>query len=195
MPKTAPACDSEATAHTPYQTLLGEWYARLHPHVRVAHEAPLLAEGAVDVTHGAHPLTPLFIRAMNLPAAGPSKPVTLVVDIDSSTPGTAPTMTWMRQIGETRLDTRQFARQGHLVEEAGPGAVEFRLRVDEDGSLVYENARCRFLRIPVPDVLSPQVRARVAPASSGWRVSVVVEWRGHPICTYGGLMQPVRTAT
>jgi hypothetical protein len=132
---------------------------------------------------------------MNLPAAGDSRAVSLRVTIDDSPIArSGATMTWMRQIGGTRLDTCQFARHGHLVEEAGPGSVEFRLHVDEDGSLVYESARCRFLRIPVPRVFAPQVRASVGPTSAGWRVDVVVEWRGHLICSYGGLMQPVRTA-
>jgi len=157
----------------------------------MAHEAPLMATGAVDVVHGAHPLTPLIVRAMKLPAPG-AQPVMLHVAMASASP--AATMAWTRRIGGTSLDTRQYARQGRLVERNGPGTVEFVLRVD-DGALLYEPAGCRFLGVPLPCPLAPRVRARVAPAVVGWRVEVVVEWRGHLICRYGGAMQPVRSTS
>jgi hypothetical protein len=163
----------------------------------MAHEAPLVATGALDVVHGAHPFTPLIVRAMKLPAAG-SQPVMLHVALASDAPGastaTAATMTWTRRIGITSLDTRQYARQGRLVERSGRGAVEFVLRVD-DGALLYEQARCRFLDVPLPRPLAPRVRARVAPAAVGWHVEVAVEWRGHLMCRYGGAMQPVRSTS
>ena len=181
-------------ARTPYQTLLGERYDLLHSHVRAAHEA-ITAEGRVDVVHGTHLLTPFFIRTMKLPAAGQSSPVRLQVVIDHA-PADGPDaiMMWMRQIGATRLDTRQFARRGQLVETAGPGSVEFRLRADE-GVLVYESERCRFLGVPMPRALSPAVRARVSPSTDGWHVHVVIEWRRHLICTYGGEMRRVTRAS
>jgi len=157
----------------------------------MAHEAPLMATGAVDVVHGAHPLTPLIVRAMKLPAPG-AQPVMLHVAMAPASP--AATMAWTRRIGGTSLDTRQYARQGRLVERNGPGTVEFVLRVD-DGALLYEPAGCRFLGVPLPCPLAPRVRARVAPAVVGWRVEVVVEWRGHLICRYGGAMQPVRSTS
>jgi len=157
----------------------------------MAHEAPLMATGAVDVVHGAHPLTALIVRAMKLAAPG-AQPVMLHVAMASAS--SAATMAWTRRIGSTSLDTRQYARQGRLVERNGPGTVEFVLRVD-DGALLYEPAGCRFLGVPLPCPLAPRVRARVAPAVVGWRVEVVVEWRGHLICRYGGAMQPVRSTS
>ena len=100
-------------------------------------------------------------------------------------------MSWRRQIGATVLDTRQFSRAGRLVEQSGPGCVEFALRTEDDGSLRYETVACRFLRVRVPRWLSPLVRAQVCPTTTGWRVEVEVEWRGQLICRYGGPMQPV----
>ena len=159
----------------------------------MAHEAPLSATGAVDVVHGAHPLTPLIVRALKLPAVGP-QPVLLKVALASAAPAaiaaTAATMTWTRRIGVTSLATRQYARQGRLVERSGPGTVEFVLSV-ENGSLLYQQSGCRFLQVPLPGPPAPHVRAWVAPAAVGWRVEVVVEWRGHLICRYGGAMRPV----
>jgi hypothetical protein len=178
-------------AHTPYKTLLGDLYNQLHPHVRAAHE-PLTAEGHVDVAHGTHVLTRFLVRMMNLPVAGTSRPVTLVVDVNSS--AHTPTMTWMRQIGTTRLHTQQFARGGRLVERSGPGHIEFALQVGEGGALLYQRTRCRFLGLPLPEAMSPDVRAKVAPTTDGWYVDVSVEWRGQAICRYHGAMSPAIAA-
>ena len=189
---TPPAPHAPRACRTPYQKLLGAAYDRLHPHVRVAHEAPLTAVGVMDVVHGTHPLTSFFVRAMHLPAAGASRPVTLEVTLASSASSPC-RMTWMRYIGTTRLDTNQFARLDYLVERSGPGAVQFSLHEDE-GALVYEGAGCHFLSIPVPRALAPAVHARVAPTSDGWHVAVTVHWQGQLICTYRGSMRPIQPA-
>jgi hypothetical protein len=170
--------------------VLGDHYNQLHPNVRAAHE-PLTAAGCVHVVHGAHILTPLLVRMMNLPAAGTSSPVTLVVNVDvPASGGNAVAMTWMRQIGTTRLHTRQFASGGRLVECSGPGHIEFSLQVNESGALLYQRTRCRFLGMPLPEAISPNVFATVAPTSDGWHVDVRIEWRGHAICRYHGDMRP-----
>lgn len=140
--------------------------AHLHAHVRAAHEAPLTATGNVDVVHGDHALTPLFVRVLKLPAAGAAQAVSLRLGLTA--PASAPaTMTWPRQIGNARLGTRQFARDGCLVEQSGPGVIEFSLRVDE-GELCYEQARFRLLNAPLPSIWCPAVRARVGPNAEGW---------------------------
>jgi hypothetical protein len=179
-------------ASSPYHDVLGQTYSRLHPHVRLAHEAPLDAVGAVDVRHGRHPLTPFFVRAMHLPAEGHGQPVLLTVTLDDAPSATgAPLMRWSRRIGATLLATRQFSRNRRLVEAMGPGSVEFELCVDDEGSLLYHHAASRFLRLPLPRALAPRVRARVAAAPQGWHVDVTVEWRTHLICAYAGSMQPL----
>jgi hypothetical protein len=177
---------------SPYQELLGTAYDALASAVRIAHEAPLSADGAMEVAHGRHFLTPLLVRIMQLPAAGKNVPVVLHVtnETRNGQQGSA-TMSWRRQIGATVLDTRQFARDERLVEQSGPGCVEFALRTGDDGSLRYEAVACRFLRVRLPRWLSPHVRAQVCPTTTGWRVEVVVEWRGQLICRYGGPMRPV----
>jgi hypothetical protein len=184
--------DIVAACRTPYQHLLGDAYHRLHPHVRLAHEAPLTAAGTVDVTHGTHPLTPLIVRALTQPTAGKAQPVALRVALAGAASSHAPaaTMWWMRRIGDTQLDTRQYSKWGRLIEQSGPGAVEFVLRI-ENGALVYEAVACRFLRLPLRRVPAPQVRARVTPTHDGWHADVVVEWRGHVVCAYAGAMRPL----
>ena len=176
---------------SPYQNLLGEAYDALAPAVRVAHEAPLSAEGTMDVVHGDHFLTPLLVRMMTLPTSGTNLPVVLHVTNELLRADARPTMTWRRQIGATVLDTRQFARAGRLVEQSGPGAVEFALHVDRSGSLQYEDVTCRLLGMPLPRFMAPRVQAKVSANSTGWHVDVTVRWRGHLVCQYGGAMHPV----
>ena len=179
-------------AGSPYRDVLGQDYGRLHPHVRIAHEAPLDAAGVMNVRHGRHVLTPFFVRAMHLPAEGPGQPVLLSVTVDDLPPKRGGLLRWSRRIGSTLLATRQFSRNGRLVEESGPGSVEFELFVDDQGSLVYEHTGSRVFRVPLPRALSPRVRARVSGAPAGWDVEVTVEWRTHLICTYAGSMQSRR---
>jgi len=178
-------------ASSPYLDVLGQTYFRLHPHVRIAHEAPLAAVGAVDVTHGRHALTPFFVRAMHLPAEGRGQAVLLTVTLDEPPAPSGALMRWSRRIGTTLLATRQFSRNRRLVETSGPGSVEFELGVDDEGSLLYEHAASHFLRLPVPRAFAPRVRARVAGAPEGWHVEVIVEWRAHLVCTYAGSMRPL----
>ena len=178
---------------SPYEATLGERFLALHPHVRRAHQAPLSAEGAMDVVHGQHVLTPLLVRMMKLPSQGKSLPVVLQVTNEPGTGGRPRTMSWRRQIGSTVLNTRQFARAGRLVEETGAGAVEFALQVDSSGGLHYADVASRVLALRLPRFLAPRVRAQVSPTSSGWRVEVVVEWRGHLVCQYGGAMHLARS--
>ena len=170
--------------------MLGPAYAALAPAVRIAHEAPLAAEGAMDVVHGNHVLTSLLVRIMKLPATGTDVAVVLQVANEPHTgPGARSTMVWRRQIGATVLDTRQFARHGRLVEQSGPGTVEFMLDVACDGSLRYESVTCRFLGVSLPRFLAPRVRAQVAPNGSGWHVEVTAQWCGRLVCRYGGAMR------
>jgi hypothetical protein len=176
-------------AGSPYRDVLGQDYGRLHPHVRIAHEAPLDATGVMDVRHGRHVLTPFLVRAMHLPAEGLGQRVLLSVTVDDAPAQWGDLLRWSRRIGTTLLTTRQFSRNRRLVEESGPGSVEFELFVDDQGSLVYEHTSSRVFRLPLPRAWSPRVRARVSGAPAGWHVEVTVEWRTHLICAYTGSMQ------
>ena len=171
-----------------YRDLLGPTYDALHPHVRLAHEAPLRATGTLDVFHGSHRLGAVLVRLMHLPDAGSSRPVVLTLSAPPG-PRTPSTLHWSRQIGTTRLETQQFARGGLLAEQHGAGRITFVLTV-ADGALVYEQAAFHVLGIPVGAAIAPSVHARVSPAVDGWSVDVNVHWRGHLVCRYAGRMQP-----
>ena len=184
--------DMHGPPRSPYQDLLGPSYDALAPPVRAAHEAPLAAEGAMDVVHGDHFLTPLLIHIMKLPAKGANLPVVLRVTNEPRTNHRVrPTMVWRRQIGTTVLDTRQFARANRLVEQSGPGTIEFALQADTQGSLHYSDVACRFMSLPIPRFLAPRVRAQVSANDHGWHVEVNVQWRGRLVCQYAGAMRRV----
>lgn len=171
---------------TPYAAILGDAYARLHPAVRRAHEAPLSARGTLVVEHGARWWTPVLVRAMRLPDAGPSQPVHLELEFAAG----GETLTWSRQIGSSPLRTTQSAEGGRLVERSGIGRVTFALSVHE-GALRYRQQAFHVGGIRVPDPVSPRVHALVSAARDGWSVWVEVTWRGHLICRYAGIISAV----
>ena len=176
-----------------YRDLLGPAYDTLHPHVRLAHEAPLRATGTLDVFHGPHRLGAVLVRLLHLPDAGSSRPVVLTLSAPRG-PRTPSVLHWSRQIGTTRLETQQFALRGLLAEQHGAGRITFVLTVT-DGALVYEQTAFHVLGIPLARAIAPSVRARVSPAVDGWSVEVNVLWRGDLICRYAGRMQPAGAAS
>ena len=171
-----------ATSCSPYEAVLGEAFASLHPHVRRAHLAPLRAEGTIDVEHGPGWLARPMIWLMKLPAAGPRQPVRLDVAADGSE------LVWTRRIGGSLLRTRQRASGSRLVERSGLGRVSFDLAV-EDGALLYRQSSIHVAGLPVPSSLSPRVGAVVSATADGWHVVVTVEWRGRIVCRYAGTIR------
>lgn len=120
-----------------------------------------------------------MIWLMKLPAAGVRQPVRLEVAEDGSE------LVWTRRIGATILETRQQAVDSRLVERSGVGRISFHLAV-EDGALHYRRSVIHVAGLPVPPLLSPEVRAAVSPAATGWHVEVTVDWRGQMLCRYAG---------
>lgn len=172
----------ESETFSPYRAALGPAFAFLHPHVRRAHQAPLVGEGSLDVEHGRHWLTPLLVRLMSLPAAGRGQPVRLEV----AAVGTQ--LEWVRRIGSSVLRTRQEALGPRLIERHRLGRVMFALVVD-GGALVYRQISVGVAGLPLPPFASPRVEARVSPEPDGWHVDVLVTWRTHLICRYAGSLR------
>lgn len=172
----------EPTSRSPYEAVLGRAFASLHAHVRLAHLAPLRAEGTLDVEHGQGWLARPLIWLMHLPAAGTGQPVRLDVAEDGSD------LVWTRHIGRSLLRTRQHASASRIVERSGLGRVSFDLAV-EDGALVYRQSSIRVAGLPVPSSLSPRVDAVVSATTDGWHVVVTVTWRKRIVCRYGGALR------
>ena len=167
---------------SPYEAILGDAFALLHPHVRRAHLAPLRAEGTIDVEHGAARLARPIVWLMKLPAAGLRQPVRLEVVDDGAD------LVWMRQIGGSTLRTRQRASGSRVVERLGLGGISFDLAVDA-GALHYRHSSMHLGGLPAPMFLSPSVAAVVSPTAEGWRVEVTVTWRAQIVCRYAGEMR------
>jgi hypothetical protein len=164
---------------SPYEAILGEAFARLHPHVRRAHVAPLRAEGTIDVEHGRGWFARAIVWMMTLPAAGDDQPVRLDVAEDG------PDLLWTRIIGESVLRTRQRAIGPRLVEQSGLGRISFELTA-KDGGLLYRQASIHVAGLRVPAAVSPRVAAVVSSTAEGWRVAVTVEWHRRIVCRYAG---------
>lgn len=167
----------------PYQRILGDGFAALHPHVRRAHCAPLTAIGALEVEHGVHWATPLLVRWLRLPARG-TQPVRLDVAM------TGDELTWSRRIGSTPLETRQRAEGPLLVERHGIGCIAFHLEA-RDGALSYTQQGFFIAGVRIPRPVSPSVSASVAATGDGWCVDVTVTWRARLVCHYAGEVHPV----
>jgi hypothetical protein len=170
-----------------YPALLGGTFDVLHPHVRLAHLAPLHASGSMDVVHGAHAFTPLLVWLMRLPAPGSGQSVSLTVVNGEGV--RMPRMYWSRRIGNHVLRTQQSRWHGLLVERCAAGSVAFRLLAADDGALIYDGASMRVLGVPLWRSLAPRVIARVSATPHGWHVRVTVKWRGRLVCRYQGHMR------
>jgi hypothetical protein len=171
--------DPAVTGVSPYEAILGETFASLHPHVRRAHMAPLSANGVLDVEHGARWLARPIVWLMALPDAGQRQPVRLQVEEDGKG------LVWTREIGASMLRTRQQVSGSRLVERSGLGRVMFDLTA-EDGALLYRQSAFHVAGLPLPSALSPRVRAVVSATADGWHVAVTVTWRGRVVCRYAG---------
>jgi|GEM_PF-3637147 len=135
----------------------------------------------MDVEHGHHLLTRGIVRLMRLPEKGLGQDVKLSLRPDSRLGEIA----WSRNIGCSRLATRQTARSGRLVESSGCGSVVFEL-VAEAGSITYRQVAMKAFGLTIPRKLSPRVVASVSPTVEGWHVKVEVSYLDNMICRYEG---------
>ncbi|MEX2244824.1 MAG: DUF4166 domain-containing protein [Fimbriimonadaceae bacterium] len=139
----------------------------MHPHLRVAHSAPLSAVGTAEVRGAGNYLGALIARVMTFPRPGSGVPVELVV---RETPtGTV----WERRFGGDRVRTVQRAIGGYMVEHRGPGRLWFSVSVT-DGAVVYESVCASVFGVALPRSMTPRVTGRVSPAEDGWQTQVEV---------------------
>ncbi len=81
---------------------------------------------------------------------------------------------WIRHFGSQCLMTRQYQRQGLLIETAGPLRLGFRLTADTTG-MQFRFARCWLLGLLLPNALAPRVHAEARGGDACWRVKVQIE--------------------
>ncbi|MFM9874345.1 MAG: DUF4166 domain-containing protein [Fimbriimonadaceae bacterium] len=168
-----------------YQKILGSDFERLGLALKQFHDEPKRVTGCLTVTHSQQLVPKFFVWLMRLPKAGVDLETTLVVDVDESLEK------WEREIGSVKLVTRQYSRNGKLVESAGPINFVFDL-AEESGAMVFHHYRSEFFGVPMPKHIAPIIDARVDPDESGWMVCVNIQCpRYGTICKYEGRINTV----
>lgn len=157
-----------------YREVLGGQLDQLSDHVRRAHQAPLDARGVANVKGPTRPLAKLVAELLGLPRAGEHQEVQVIV---SNTPRG---QQWDRTFGRRRVVTTQSVRAGSVVESRRGGAMELSVYV-EGGDVIYYSVRATLRGMALPHALTPQIKGRVSPTGTGWKVHVEIEmpWVGH----------------
>lgn len=168
-----------------YQRALGDDFQRLGVALQNFHAGSHSSIGTLTVSHATHPIPRFFVWLMRLPKKGQNLETHLEVQQSEQTE------VWSRQIGATRLVTKQRLRNGKLVEQAGPLEFEFDLS-EAGGAMVFHSYRSRILGIPLPKHIAPYINATATPGEGGWGVLVNIECpRFGVICRYEGEVKTV----
>lgn len=171
---------------TLYQSLLGEQFVLLPEPLRRFHGSPVggCAEGVFRVERGRGRLRGLLADLGRLPPAGDCVPLRLQVRVANGEEH------WTRCFGTTRLHTRQYARDGKLLELHPPWKLRIRLGATPRG-MQLEHERCYCFGIPLPKLVAPRVDSFVETRGERWFVEVTI---GLPIvgmvCRYSGEVAP-----
>lgn len=140
-----------------YPQILGDAWWKLPGAVRSAHVVGGEKRGRFRVTHGKGYIARWLIGWSQLPQDDDNVQVVLKLFADGER------QRWERRFGADDFTTTQWAANGCLVERFGCWELRFALRVI-DGALVYEQCGARVcigpIRVPVPLVCAPRVRAR-----------------------------------
>ncbi len=163
-----------------YQKILGKDFEKVGAALQQFHNEPERVSGRLTVTHSELLVPRFFVWLMRLPKAGENLETTLAVEEmpDSEK--------WVRHIGAVKLVTKQYSREGRLVESAGPINFVFNLS-EEGGAMVFHHYRSELFGVPMPKHIAPIIDARVDPDVDGWLVCVNIQCpRYGTICKYEG---------
>jgi hypothetical protein len=179
----APSPARSRVCASPYRSALGDRCDQLPPVLRRFHEEGGVARGEFDVVVGEGWWRRTLARLAGFPAAG-RVPVTLQVEAIGER------QVWRRRLGDSRIHSRQRARDGLLYERFGPLCFAFELLVD-DGVLHFRQRRVRFLGCPLPTPLAPVISASAqACGPNAWDVEVeiwMIPWER--VVRYSGRME------
>lgn len=143
-----------------YRRVLGDAWVTLARQVRGMHAPGFSARGTLTVRHGKSAFARLLAKLSGAPPPSEHCDVTLEVAVSRDR------QTWSRTYGRHRVTTRQWIRDGLVVEAYAGLAVHFRLVPDGAGGLVYEQAKTTLeigpLAIPLPSFLAPRAKGRVS---------------------------------
>ena len=89
-----------------------------------------------------------------------------------------------------RLLTRQYARDGRLLELHPPWKLRIRLGATREG-MQLDHERCYCFGIPLPRFLSPRVDSFVEARGESWFVEVTIRMPlVGMVCRYSGEVRP-----
>lgn len=141
-------------------------FGRLSPLLQRAHLGNNQLQGTAQVKRGN-----LFAQAICNVFHFPKEENDVHLRVDCH--HTADAMIWKRDFNGLKMQSH-FRQQGdYLVEHLGPLAMSFKA-VEMDGQLQYQFVKTRLFGIPMPNFLSPQIRASEREVEGRYHFSVEV---------------------
>lgn len=168
----------------PYARVLGAAWLEVHDAIRAMHDGVQAAAGVARIDHGANPLARLAVRVLGFPPAAESVPVRVRFARDGGAE------IWVRHFGDCIVQSRQWSRDGLLVEQFG--ALIFLSELVPSGDrLNIVLRRWSAFGAPLPRCLGPQAIAYEAGEGGVFRFFVEVShpWIGL-IVRYSGWLKP-----
>src|SRR5262249_8813405 len=151
-----------------YRRILGEGFKLLPATLQQFHDQPGGGQacGSFEIQRVRGRIRNWLPSLLGLPRAGRAVPVRLQVVVDGERER------WIREFGDSRMESVQWCRDGVLMEAAGPMRFELDVRADSNG-MHLESRRVSLGPIPIPRFLAPRVTAIARGVREGtWHVSV-----------------------
>ncbi len=150
-----------------YRRVLGEAFESLPPVLRDFHDRERggFARGALRVTRGKGRLRDALATGLRLPASGTRVPLQLRVIVEGERER------WVREFGQQRIETVQWARAGLLIEAMGHCRFGFRITGDAMG-MRFRSLHAWICGVPLPKSLAVRVDAVIVSGEHSWHVHV-----------------------
>lgn len=170
-----------------YETQLGSSFSELPPVVRELHalRQRTVWRGEADVTRGPSDIVQLAAWLTDLPPTGWNVSLTVTFSPDGDG------KSWHRSFaGHTFRSHQRAGDGGHILERVGPVEFAFRPNVVEHQLELILTA-VRFMRIPVPAMLHPEIKTCEYEHNGRYHFNVEASlpWFGLLI-RYGGWLMP-----
>lgn len=163
---------------------MGQQFLRLAPLLQNVHTGNKRLAGVVNVRQGNF-LARLICNVFRFPRANPKTELIVICQ------HTHNAMLWQRYFDGHEMQSHFSIDGEFLVEHLGPLAMSFKA-VEKDGALHYQFTRTRFLGIPVPAFLSPEIIAFEKEHQGKYVFSVSVNmFPAGIIISYGGELNMV----
>ena len=138
--------------------VLGETYQQLPKEIQALHAGDSVyeAEGSCEVFGASNFLTAMAAKLGGMPPSGVDVPVRLSIQPQGSSE------IWSRKFGDVLLATTQKlygSDKNQLIEFLGPGGIVLNVEASQKGLFLNSCGLRLFGVIPVPEILSPKIKA------------------------------------